>query len=364
MESQARRELREFYEGLSPEQRREQIVLRPAYRDFYNQLVQPDEMVVVPSYFWSKWLRVLKPTAASLYVVIREIAFKNKNQPEDSWCFPDQGELARMLGLSDRKTIRQHLNSLEKLGFLRRDQTYRITVDQAHGGTLARKGTCKYLVYYELPLVDEDAIALLLSQSKPLENNNMADRGDFPPYRNGGKASLPADVEGGFPPPSPTYPQEHTGTGGFAAGIPPNNNVSTTNLYPTLDNVREQGSFSKTKSQKPSAFKADPRVASLSSLERAQKEELVREIARTLNGCKGDHGNDEHKSAGFHRRAAYFMPNELVMQALMTVRDQHYDANVAGSKELRDAGAYFAGVIRKMAEQEGISLEPASGRRS
>ncbi len=370
MESPARREeLQKFYEGLSPTERREQLVLRPVYREAYNQLVQPDEMVGFPgsAYFWRKWVSILKPTAASLYVVLRDIAYANKNLPEDAWCYPNQSELARMLGLSDRKNIRQHLNTLESHGFLKREKDYRGVRDQEHGGKLARQKASVYHVYYEIPLIPEDAVTLLLLRegiANPLGHNTLSSVGGKPPHWDGGKPSSLVDQVEGNPPRTPSYPQDETSVGGFDRGKPPSINVRDSNVYSTLDNVREQGSFSRTRKGKPSAFKADPRVANLPPLEKAKKEELVREIARTLNKCKGDHGNDEHKSAGFHRRVAYFMPSHLVQEALVAVQDQHYEANVAGNKQLGDASAYFAGIVRKMAEQEGISLEPVGGRRS
>jgi hypothetical protein len=362
-------EVRALYEELPPEERRERIVLCPSYRTFYNELVQPDEMVGFPgsAYFWKKWVSILKPTAASVYIVLRNIAYAHKNLPEDARCYPDQAELARMLGLSDRKTIREHLNTLESYGFLKREKDYRGVRDQEHGGRLARQKTSVYHVFYEIPLVAEDAVTLLLAGegiSNVLKSHGFTSVGENPPHRYGGKPSTLANQVEGNPPPTPSYPQAATSVEGFSGGKPPSINVRRSNVLLTLDNVREQSSRKKIRRATSSTFQEDPRVSSLSPLERAKKEELVREIARTLNGCKGDHGNEDHKSAGFHRRVAYFMPDHLVHQALMTVRDMHYDANVAGSKQLGDAGAYFAGVVRKMAEQEGIPLDPVGEGRS
>lgn len=357
-------DLRAFYETLPPQERRERIMLAPAYRTVYNKIVQPDEMVGFPgsAYFWKKWLPILRPTAATVYVVLRDIAYANKNLPEDAWCYPDQAQLARMLGLSDRKTIRQHLNTLENYGFLKREKDYRSVRDQEHGGRLARQKTSLYHVYYEIPLIAEDAVTLLLSGegiANSLNFNASTSEGGNPPHRRGGKPSILVNHLEGNPPRNPNYPQDATSEGGFYGEIPPSYNVRRSNVLPTLNNVSEQSSSPNVSPKRQSAFQQDPRVAAMTALERAKKDELVREIARRLNACKGDHGKEEHKSAGLHRWIAYLMPVQLVNDALMAVQDLAYEAQ-AGRKEMRDPGAYFVGIIRNMAQKEGIDLGPVT----
>ena len=356
-----REELLQFHQQLSPEERRERFILAPAYRDHYNRLVQPDEMVGFPgsAYFWRKWVSILKPTAAAVYIVLRDIAYAHKNVPEDAWCYPDQAELAKMLGLSDRKTIRQHLNTLEQHGFMKREKDYRSVRDQEHGGKLARQRASVYHVYYEIPLVAEDAVTLLLLRegiANPLEINDLSSVRGNPPHRSGGKPSSLVNQVEGIPPPPSTYPQEATSVGAFQQEKPPTINVKSTNVYPTLDNVREQSSPSNVPRTARSSFKEDPRIASLSPLERAEKDQLVREIALRLNAAAGDHGNAEHKSAGLHRRIAYLMPAPLVHEALMATADAVQEDR-AGRKSLRGSpAAYFTGIVRKIAEREGIDL--------
>jgi|GEM_PF-2262776 len=357
-------EIRAFYDELPPEERRERIFLAPAYRTLYNRIVQPDEMVGFPgsAYFWQKWLPVLKPTAAAVYIVLRDIAYANKNLPEDAWCYPDQAELARMLGLSDRKTIRQHLNTLESYGFLKREKDYRAIQDQEHGGKLARQKTSLYHIYYEIPLVAEDAVTLLISGegfANSLNFNTVTNEGGNPPHRYGGKPSTPVNHLEGNPPRGASYPQESTGEGGLSGGISSSYNVRGSNVHSTLDNVSERTPSSNVSRKRQSRFQQDPRIASMTALEKAKKEEIVLEIARRLNACAGDHGKEEHKSAGLHRWIAYLMPVQLVNDALMAVQDLAYEAQ-AGRKEMRDPGAYFVGIIRNMAEKEGIDLGPVT----
>jgi hypothetical protein len=361
-----RKEVEEFLSSLSAQERREHIQIVPAYRSAYNSIVRPDRRNgAVSTYFFEKWAPHLGPIASMLYLVIRRIAFTNEDTPEDTWCYPDQSELAKMIGLSEssRKTVRKHLDTLEQYRFLKRDRNYRIGQSQAHGGAVARQSTSRYWVWHEVPLTDEDEVMFYLLNEEA--RNSFDDKvftsvGSKTPYRptSGGFKTPHREPGVGLKTPSPeSYPQENSSMGFGASSVDPSYNVKEINVHPTLNNVMEQSSFSEDlQPKKKSEFMRSPGVARLTPLEKAQKDELVREIARTLNACSGDHGNEEHKSAGFHRRVGYLMPEIFVREALMAVRDAVEDDR-SGKKSLRkDPAAYFAGIVREISKREGLEL--------
>src|SRR5262245_52930518 len=68
------RAARDFYNGLSPHERREHFVLSARYRSAYNRILDSEDRTTLPRYFWKKWLPILGAEAAALYVVLRDIS--------------------------------------------------------------------------------------------------------------------------------------------------------------------------------------------------------------------------------------------------------------------------------------------------
>ena len=80
------------------------------------------------------------------------------------------------------------------------------------------------------------------------------------------------------------------------------------------------------------------------------------EIGDSLNRMDGRSDTATHRSIGFHKRVAYLMPETLVHEALRATRDAVEDAR-AGRKDLdKDAAAYFAGAIKRLAERDAVDL--------
>ena len=155
-----RKGLQDYYQKLSPEERRRRVFLEPAYRSAYNELLDSEDRMSVPRYFWRKWLPILGPTPASLYMVMRDMSRTDARSGED-WCWPEQAELGRLIGVKDHKTVRKHLRLLEKHGFIAQEATYYKRKDW---GRL--RGTNRYVVYRDLPLTAEDAVELLLREAQ------------------------------------------------------------------------------------------------------------------------------------------------------------------------------------------------------
>ncbi len=95
----------------------------------------------------------------------------------------------------------------------------------------------------------------------------------------------------------------------------------------------------------------------MTSEEQKNREDLAQEIGRQLNVMSGerDWGMEDHKSLGFHRRVAFLMPSRFVYEALAATRDAIEDER-AGRKTVRGVGAYFAGIVQRIAEREHIDL--------
>jgi len=103
------------------------------------------------------------------------------------------------------------------------------------------------------------------------------------------------------------------------------------------------------------AFRRDPRYVALTFDQRASRAALAAEIGDELNRLAGRLDDDVHRSAGFHRRVAFFAP-ELVPEALNAARDAIEDRR-SGQKRLRGGpDAYFAGAVRNACEREGVDI--------
>src|SRR5262245_43928999 len=147
---------KDFYNGLSPHERRDHFVLSPRYRSAYNRILDSEDRTTLPRYFWKKWLPILKAEAAALYVVLRDIS-RVEAVGKASWCWPDQEELARRVGIA-KNTLRKRLVTLEQYGFIRQERRRR---KQGWGKV---QSTNDYQVFLDVPVTPKDAVELLLTQ--------------------------------------------------------------------------------------------------------------------------------------------------------------------------------------------------------
>jgi hypothetical protein len=90
--------------------------------------------------------------------------------------------------------------------------------------------------------------------------------------------------------------------------------------------------------------------------EKHRRQSLALEIGEQLKLMAGDRDSELHKSAGFHRRVAYLLPETLVREALAATRDAADDVRAGRRSIQRGIGPYFAGIVKRLAEREGIDL--------
>src|SRR5262249_7409561 len=102
-----------------------------------------------------KWLPILGAEAFGLWLVMRDMA-RVEAKKSDSWCWPEQTQLARLVGIS-KNTLRKRLEVLERHGFIRTERR-RANLD---GRWITVQVPTHYEVLAALPLVTEDAIQAL-----------------------------------------------------------------------------------------------------------------------------------------------------------------------------------------------------------
>lgn len=330
---------RDIYERLSPSERRERFVLSPVYRSAYNRALDSEDRMTLPRYFWRKWLPILGAEATALYVVLRDIS-RVESAASDSWCWPEQSELGRRVGVS-KNTLRKGLATLEAHGFIRRER--RRARPEASWGMV--QGTNNYEVFLDIPLTPEDAVELLLTE--------MTENASAPGFRSCAQGICAVDnsLSSNSALSAPEFNSCTQRGERFQQVSGPEFKSCALNVS-NVDNVVN---VTEARPEK-STLREHPLVKGMSSEERRRRAALSVEIGDTLSRMAGSEDGGPHKSLGLHRRLAYLMPVTLVREALRTTRDA-VDEQRAGRKTLRGGpSAYFAGIVFSLADREGIDL--------
>jgi DNA-binding transcriptional regulator YhcF (GntR family) len=328
-DEERRKALAEAYDKLSPEEKQRRVVLEPAFRDAYNEVTQADRFSPVPWYFWAKWAPRLNPLLSMVYLKLRQFVFFNRQTGERrEVVWPRQETLAAQIG-SNRKSVLRALRELERLGFISSQKT---RWNEPTTGYLVN-GTKKYRVFFELPLVPEDAVELLLREMKSegrREDHRESLLGTFgdEPVDNSHRESLL----------------------GTSLAVPKRDSRTITRT--STINVTNVGKSSYGKS----SLRQRPEVQALNSEELASREGLAREIGESLKTWSGSWDGEAHQSEGFHRRVALLMPEHLVRQALAATQDAVARKRDGQGGCHHGPAAYFAGVVKKLAEEVGIDL--------
>ena len=309
-----REEVEAYYESLTLDERRQRLILEPRFRDAYNEITQAHRIVPVPQYFWEKWAAVLGPVATVLYQRLRQYCFYDPRTGQgENWCWPRQDTLAKEIGVGHRHTVMKALKLLEDYGFIKREKQFH----KRGKRNMVKRGSDKYIIYFEIPLTKEDAIELFHRRMEEMieESTDMSKISTFTAVEN------------------------------F------DSRIITRNISTNVNNVIRNKS-----GRKKSSFREHPAIANLSPDELDRKEFLATEIGEQLKRMSGNRDMSSHPSLGFHRRVAYLVPEAIIMEALAATRDAVDDQH-GGRKLLRNgASAYFAGTIQKMAAREGIDL--------
>ena len=337
-DEERRREFEEFYESLSPEERRGRIYLNPVFTVPYNRISQANRTFPIPSYLWERWVPVLGVLAVAVYVELRRMTFVNDATGERrTIVWPKQETLAKRLGLKDRHSIATALRVLEEHGFIER---WRTTYNDQGTGRL-RRGVTAYDVKWEFPLVAADAVELLIEQVTPAETDQNRRRVE----------NLPCGL---CPVDNPHRRVEK---------LPPTRveKLPCETLPRTItSNVTNVGKSSYGKS----SLRKRPEVQALNAEERASREGLALEIGESLKTWSGSWDGEAHQSEGFHRRVAFLMPEHLVREALAATRDAVDRQRSGQGGCYQGPAAFFGGVIKNLAAEAGIELDLQVRQRS
>jgi len=305
-EEEKRKKIEEYYESLSPEQRRRDIILSPEFRDAYNEITQAHRFFQLPQYYLEKWRPLLGPVAHAVYEELRRKIFYNPQTGERrETVYLKQETLAESIGVKARKTIRKALKTLESYNFIRRDYKH---YKNPHSGRVYR-GADKFTVYFEIPLVYEDAIELLL--------RNAINEADFV---KGKKSPLqirdPKNVD---------------------------NSVVKGNLSP----LRAEENI-------PSVYNTKNITNNVKTLVnknpyKEKNEYLVDVLAQKLGR--------EEENAAFYKKVCFNLPSNIIMQALAAVEDKFMDSLDPAKEGFKvNKSAYFTGVIKNLAKEENIDF--------
>lgn len=305
IDAERRRQLETFYESLSPEERRERILLEPAFRDRYNELTTAHRVVQVPHYFWTKWVPVLGPLATTLYMQLRQYCYYNPRTGEKrDWCWPKQETLCQEIGVRDPKTLRKGLRVLEEYGFIRREKTYYV---DPHSGK-PHQGTNKYYVYFEIPLTASDAAELLLHE--------VGEGQDLSAPRYDGKKSSHREA----PVEKPPY------DGKISPHVAGENLPSKTNTRNSTSNVN-----------------VSKKATKLDETTNYMAEYLSEELS-------------DPKSLGFYRRAASLLPERTLHRALSETKDAYHRGFIRTTR-----ARFFTDLVKRYAKEQGVDLQLTSG---
>lgn len=97
--------------------------------------------------------------------------------------------------------------------------------------------------------------------------------------------------------------------------------------------------------ERTSSLMRHPSVIQVTAEERERKEAIAFEIGELLKRMDGNRSTEPHKSAGFHRKVAFLMPEKDIREALSSTRDAVDDQN-AGKIAIHDISGLFGGIIK------------------
>lgn len=340
-----RDELVERFRSLEPDEARRQIAVLPYYHQLENEITKPNQGTFVTRYFQTKWRPALGSEASNIVLALRLLA----NQ--DGATFASQDTIASYAGISVRQLKRWLSQNEDAVGtrspewlaqwrvlhrhFLRSKSHRYLLRKDPHRGAVVKRTTSLYHVAMDDPVHPDDEPRLYVAAAERIVREEVAanetrqDSHKGPTGPNG--KSITIDVDN----------QTHKGpTGPYVLGPNGPNRSYSYRLTSNVNNINRLGD----------------QTAPPTEQDRERREALAHEIGEQLNRLAGDRDPELHKSLGLHRRIATHMPERLVREALAAVRDAADDER-AGRRTLhRGYAAYFAGVIRKIADREKIDL--------
>jgi len=308
IDEEKRRQIEDFFLGLTADERREQIYLKPEFRDGYNEITEAHRIFVLPQYYFKNWRHVLGPVAHSLYEEMRRRTFYNPQTGErrDSF-YSTQQELGAAVGVKDPKTVRKGLKVLEDNGFIRRKLRHYTDPHTKH----PYRGADEITVYFEIPLTVADGVELLLKRASLSQDSVLGKKSLIRP-RGYAEAVDNPSVIGNI---SRIRARENI----------PSNVSSTSNI---TNNVR-------------------------TLVEKTYKETAVRTENSYLVDLLGQKLGRVEENRRYYESVCAQYPEQVIMQALAAVEDKFLDSLDPAKEGFRvNKAAYFTGVLKNLTKKE------------
>lgn len=308
IDEEKRRQVEDYFRGLTADERREEIYLKPEFRDAYNEITEAHRIFVLPQYYFKNWRHVLGPIAHTLYEELRRRTFYNPETGErrDSF-YATQQELTDALGLRDRGTVSRALKTLEEYGFISR-KTRHYSDPQTRR---PYRGADLITVYFEIPLTVGDGVELLLKKASVSQNLVM--------------------------------------------GVKPA--IQTRDRGVTVDNqavMREIPAIragDKTRSNVNSTSDITNNVRTL--VERTSKETTGQVRNSYLVDLMGQKLGRVEENRRYYESVCAQYPEQLILQALAAVEDKFLDSLDPNKEGFRvNKAAYFTGVLKNLTKKE------------
>jgi len=372
-----RREIIEMLATLGVDAAQKQIEVLPYYESIENAITQSKAGIWVTTYFLTKWKPDLGHPAADIVLALQKCADKNTGDTIASL-----STIAKIAGVSrsclalwistnpklwENKSAeqRRQWDMLHRYWIKEKANRHRQHFDELSGKSQTRQTTSRIRITLDDPVHPSDipklyalAAERMIQEEAAEQANALKTKGK--PYESTSKThkDLKETVRLGRPDlGGDNSPYEST------AWTHTSVHQVDSRSYSDRSNadVSNVGVTSRTESESDrvrSAFAQDPRVSKITREEREKNEALVLELGDWLHRKHGYRETDAHKSAGAHRRAVYFGGPNLVREA-MRILDDRIEAGTAGRKDwIRDPSAAFWGVVRNLAADKGISLDP------
>jgi len=342
----------------------EQLGILPYYHAIENAVTKPNQGTFVTRYFRTKWRPALGNEASEIILAIRFLADKETGET-----FAGYDTIAGIAGLSVRSVERwlshyppknrsrdwlEQWRLLHAFFILGKKKRY---PEVLVGNRIERRRTTNIIrIAMDDPVHPDDEGQLYVVAAERMLEDEQKSMQTRELLRN-----RPA---GGYGPAPYAVTVEKSSRSRPADGyLAPTSGRSRSYSDRSNENVSNVRVTSMNESDRPSSgFAQDPRVSELTGKQRADREALVLELGDWLRRKHGFRDTDAHKSAGAHRRAVFLGGPNLVRQA-MRVLDDRIEEGRAGRKDwIRDPSAAFWGILRNLAAENGVSLDPAGQR--
>ena len=349
--------------SLSPDEaRREVIGLVGGYHLLENEILKPKEGFFMTDYFYLRWRPTLGDPAWQIVVALQRLADRKSQS-----CIASYQKIADRAGVgvatvkrwlgpstsaywnsqaSDKQN--QQYQYLHRYFILSKHRRKRETKDGR------RYTTNLFKIALDDPIHPDDESQLFVLAAYRAVNQEYLEatgkafkiEGLDTEYQPDTKAPNPIEIS---PQVSPTG--DHRDTPLVVSG----------RYHSSLSNVINDLTLKETtkaKSYTESAFSQDPRVLALTGHEQERNERLIWEVGAWLQRKERRDESEPHKSQGFHRRAVYFMGEDLIRQAMRDLEDRIADGREGRKDPVRNISATFGGFIGRICRQNDISLEP------